>query len=274
MIKNFVILLSEEKIKEKDEETITYSNFGEYSVIEKLELKLPKTEITIERKSENQFSYYRKNSQSEITNKIIPRTGKDLKIELAPILPLNLPAKKTNDLMFLRLAKSVYIEKNSNIDVLVQFPIEIGVYIVSSDNSKDFFDCFTCEPMHSRFALYGTPEFGNLCMYSKVGIVDKTENEPYIYAFMKVSISNQLPQGITIGKLVFPVTAHNIYYKDDDNEAHIDDIKAEIQKGYSGDVIAIEHTSYSSKNKDQMKLAPKTTTEESKEKFVMERGFD
>ena len=264
--------MSEEKLKERTQESERYSNYGEYTVVEKLELKLPKTEIVIERKSEEQFSYYRKDSQGNTTNKIIPRIGKDLKIELAPILPLNLPAKKTNDLMFLRLAKPIYLEKNSNIDILVQFPIEIGVYILSGDSSKDFFDCFTCEPMHSRFALYGTPEFGNLCMYSKVGIVDKTENDPYIYAFMKVSFSNQLSKGVTIGKLVFPVTTHNIYYKNDDNVAHIDDIKATILSGSLGNIIEIEHMAYS--NDSQLKIAPKTSTSENTGKFVMERGFD
>ena len=276
LVRNFVTISSEEKIKEKDQESKIFSNYGEYSVVEKLELKLPKTEITIERKSENQFSYYRKNSQGDIANKIIPRTGKDLKIELAPILPLNLPAKKTNDLMFLRLAKPIYVEKNSNIDILVQFPIEIGVYITNtSDNSKDFFDCFTCEPMHSRFALYGTPEVGHLCMYSKVGVVDKSENEPYIYAFMKISISNQLAKGVLIGKFVFPVTNHNIYYKNDDNVAHIDDIKAIIQNGPRSDVIEIEHMDYSNKSDGQLKLSPNTSiSSNNNSKFVMERGFD
>ena len=267
--------MSEERLKEKNQESERYSTYGEYTIVEKLELKFPKTEITIERKSENQFSYYRKNSQGKITNKIIPRTGKDLKIELAPILPLNLPAKKTHDLMFLRLAKPIYVGKNSNIDILVQFPIEIGVYVTNTDGSNDFFDCFTCEPMHSRFALYGTPEFGNLCMYSKVGIVDKSENDPYIYAFMKVSISNQLTNGVSIGKLVFPVTNHNIYYKNEDSVAHIDDIKASVQKGYKDDVLEIEHMAYSDKSKEQWKLAPNPSVSSNNNgKFVMERGFD
>ena len=263
------------ELKEEKQKTGEFSNFGEYIIDENLELKYPKTEIKIEKISENQFSYYRKNSQNEITNKIIPRTGQELKIEIAPILPLNLPSKKTNDLMFLRLAKSIYVEKNSNIDILIQFPIEIGVYITNtSDNSKNFFDCFTCEPMHSRFALYGTPEIGNLCMYSKVGVLDKSEHEPYIYALMKVSISNQLDKGVVIGKFVFPVTNHNIYYKNGDNVAHIDDIKAIVQKGYKDNVIEIEQIDYSKKNKDQLLIAPNTSTSSNKGKFVMERGFD
>ena len=250
-----------------------FSKYGTYVIEDKLELKLPKTEIVIEKKSDNQFSYYRKNSEGQITNKLIPIKEKELKIELAPILPLNLPAKKTNDLMFLRLAQSIYVEKNSKIKILVQFPIEIGVYIINQqENSQDFFDCFTCEPMHSRFALYGTPEVGHLCMYSKVGIVEKNQHEPYFYALMKISISNKLEMGQTIGKFVFPVTNHDIYYRDEDNVAHIDDIKAKIKKDYANDVMTIEHVPFSEKDKD-WKLSPKMVSQ-TMQSFVMDKGFD
>ena len=157
---------------------------------------------------------------------------------------------------------------------MVQFPIEIGIYITSSDNTRDFFDCFTCEPMHSRFALYGTPEFGNLCMFSKVGLVDKSENDPYVYALMKISISNQLDNGVTIGKFVFPVTNHNLYYKDGNTEGHIDDIKATVKKGFATDVIEIQHLEYSNKDKEKWTISPKTSVADGQNKFVMERGFD
>ena len=51
----------------------------------------------------------------------------------------------------------------STVNVIIQFPVEIGIFVINlSDDSKDLFDCFTCEPMHSRFALYGTPEKGKL----------------------------------------------------------------------------------------------------------------
>lgn len=266
-------MASTEKIIEKNQKTNEYSNFGEFVIDKNLELKYPKTEIKIEKKSENQFSYYRKNSEGKITKKIIPRLEKDLKIELAPILPINLPAKKTNDLMLLRLAKPIFLEKKSKIDILVQFPIEIGVFILNqTDDSPDFFDCFTCEPMHSRFALYGTPEFGNLCMYSKVNVVEKTEKEPFIYAFMKISIANELNKGKTIGKFVFPVTNHDIYYKDGDDNAHIDDIKATMKEEYSKEIIEITHVEFSEKEKN-WKLAPNLSKTE-EQKFVMEKGFD
>lgn len=259
--------IESEKIQSK------YSGFGTYSVTGTLELILPKTEITITHESSNKFSYRRKNSQNEITNKLVSTNSDSLKIELAPILPLNLPAKKTNDLMFLRLQKQVFVSKKSKLDILVQFPIEIGVFVVNDSDSFDFFDCFTCEPMHSRFALYGTPEKGNLCMYSKVSLLNKHEPQDYVYAIMKSTIENPLDKGVQVGKFVFPVTYHDIYYKDGGSEAHIDDIEMKIDEQIIGQVAKLSHVQYTKKDQN-LKLAPRSTEKTEKLAFLMDRGFD
>jgi uncharacterized protein len=259
---------------EEKQSSKKYSGYGNYQIVDKLELTLPKTEIIFERKSDNQFSYYRKNSENKIVNKLIPRKGKDLQIELAPILPLNLPQKKTDDLMFLRLANSVFVGKESMMEILVQFPIEIGIFIINlTDGSKDFFDCFTCEPMHSRFGLYGIPDGGKLCMYSKVAVLSKHEYDEYIFAIMKVSLKNKLNHGVSIGKLVFPVSYHDIYYLDGKSEAHIDDIKATLKNDINQEVINIIHVPYSKKNSD-WKLAPRSEPKFEKIGFTMDKGFD
>jgi len=250
-----------------------YSNYGEYSVSDKLELSLPKTQIIIEKK-ENRFSYYRKNSEGQEITKSIPSKKEKVRIEIAPILPLNLPAKKTNDLIFLRLAESIFVEKNSKADILVQFPIEIGVFVVNSDGSKDFFDCFTCKPMHSRFALYGTPDNGKLCMYGKVSLLEEsTKPEPYIFAKIRITITNELNEGASVGKIVFPVTHHNIYYMNSASDAHIDDIEAFIKKESTLKIMKIKHVEYSKKD-NNWKLAPRADTKAEKRKFEMDRGFD
>lgn len=259
---------------EKNSATKNYSGYGHYQIEDKLELKLPKTEILFERKSNNQFSYYRKNSENKIINKIIPRKSNDLQIEISPILPLNLPAKKTDDLMFLRLANSVFVEKESKIDILIQFPIEIGIFIINpTDGSKDFFDCFTCEPMHSRFGLYGIPDGGKLCMYSKVTVLDNHEYDEYIFAIMKVSLENTLDHGVSVGKLVFPVSYHDIYYLDGKSESHIDDIKATIKNDFFNDVIDINQVNYSKKN-NEWNLSPRSEPKTEKKVFTMDKGFD
>ncbi|MHA7647774.1 DUF432 domain-containing protein [Nitrosopumilus sp. S4] len=249
-----------------------YSGYGEYSISDKLELKLPKTEINIEKKSDNRFSYYRKNSKNQEIRKSIPKSDGNIKIEMCPILPLHLPAKKTNDLIFLRLAESIFAEKQSNINILIQFPIEIGIYIINqSDGTKDLFDCFTCEPMHSRFALYGTPEKGNLCMYSKVKLLEKDESYPYIFAKMRVSITNELDTGITIGKLVFPITNFNIYYLNDSSEVHIDDVSGIVKSSPGENVIDIARNEFTNKE-GEWKLVSYSSKE--KVTFTMDRGFD
>ncbi len=250
-----------------------YSNYGEYSISNSLELFLPKTQIKIEKK-ENSFSYYRKNSEGQELRKLLPGKKEKMEIELVPMLPLNLPAKKTNDLIFLRLKESIFIEKNSKSGILLQFPIEIGIYVINTDNTKDLFDCFTCEPMHSRFALYGTPEEGRLCMYGKVGLLEETEKpDPYVFAKMKASITNELKQGVSVGKLVFPVVYHNIYYEDNSSNAHIDDIGVTIKKIIQSKIIEIKHLEFTKKD-GNFKLSPKTKFKGEKSKFTMELGFD
>ena len=48
-----------------------YSSYGEYSISDRLELHLPKTQIIIKKK-ENRFSYYRKNSEGQELTKSVP----------------------------------------------------------------------------------------------------------------------------------------------------------------------------------------------------------
>ena len=250
-----------------------FSGYGMYTISEKLDLLLPKTEIHITRKLDGRLSYYRRNSTNQEIKKSLPQSNKDTQIELCPVLPLNLPAKKTNDLIFLRLDESLFVEKKSTTTVLIQFPIEIGVFVInSSDNSKELFDCFTCEPMHSRFALYGTPERGNLCMYSKVKLLENNESDPYVFAKMKVTLSNELDHGVTVGKLVFPITTHTIYYRDNSHEVHIDDIQGEIKHDLNRDVIEINPENYSIKEEKWSTVS--YSDKKDKSSFVMDKGFD
>ncbi|MGY5151957.1 MAG: DUF432 domain-containing protein [Candidatus Nitrosopumilus sp. bin_6a] len=251
----------------------TFAGFGQYDVAEKLELQLPQTQIKIERKSDSRFSYYRKNSENHEIRKSIPQTKDNIRIELCPILPIHLPSKKTHDLIFLRLEESIFVEKKSTANILIQFPMEIGVYVLNStDESKELFDCFTCEPIHSRFALYGTPENGKLCMYSKVKLLEKDDSDPYVFAKMKVNITNELDNGVFIGKLVFPVTSHNFYYGDKSSEVHVDDITCTVKHDENTDVIKINHKAYS-KTKKMLKLVSYSKNSDKKQ-YTMDKGFD
>ncbi|CAD6520765.1 conserved hypothetical protein [metagenome] len=251
----------------------TFSNYGNYEVSDKLDLHLPKTEIYLKRKSNNRLSYYRKNSSNQEIRKSILQSDESTRLELCPILPLHLPAKKTHDLIFLRLDESIFVEKKSTINVLVQFPIEIGLFLINSnDESKELFDCFTCEPMHSRFALYGTPEKGTLCMYSKVKLLDDLDLDPYVFAKLKISLTNELTHGVFVRKLIFPITSHTIYYIADSSEVHIDNITALIKEDVNNEIIEINREEYVKKS-NNWKLVSYSDDKDNKP-FVMDKGFD
>ena len=141
------------------------SNYGIYDLKDELELLLPNTSIKFHRISDNAFSYFRKNSEGNIIEKIIPVKSNDLKIELAPIRPLNHPARRTNHI-FLKFDKAIHLSANSAASIFIHCPIEVGIFLIH-DSIHDSLDWITCDPLNSRFALYGAPDTGILCKYAK-----------------------------------------------------------------------------------------------------------
>lgn len=247
-----------------------FSDYGKYVVSENLDLTLPKTKIQFTRKQDGRLSYHRIDSSDNEIKKSLSSSN-STEIEICPVLPLHLPAKKTHDLIFLRLEESMFVEKNSTANFLIQFPIEIGVFILNSqDKSKELFDCFTCEPMHSRYALYGTPDNGNLCMYSKVKLLEGDESFPYVFAKMRVMLKNKMSHGVSVGKLVFPITSYTIYYSGN-SEVHIDDTKGTILKDTNKEVIKIQKVNYENKDKDLQRV--RYSERQDTDTFVMDKGF-
>lgn len=246
------------------------SKYGRFDVEDSLELSYPETDIKFKREIDESFHYYRKNMEGSITEKIITRTSEKLQVEVCPILPINLPAKKTNDLMFLRFEKQIYVSKNSKVDIFVPFPIEIGVFVINDDGKSSLLDCFTCEPIHSRFGLYGTPENGHLCMYAKVPI--SKHRESFVFALTKISIVNNTDSGQLVGRIVFPVTEHNMYYVENSTEAHIDDLSMILENDLGKIVARVSKVNYTPK--PNWKIAPTIATQDEFKEFLMDRGVD
>lgn len=204
-----------------------YSSYGLYEIEEEKILFFASVEIRIKRESENVFLYLRKDSEGNITEKVIPVKGNKMKIEVVPIRPLNYPARRTN-FVYLKFDQEVFLSKNTSTSFLVRCPIEIGVFLVH-DSHKDSMDYFTCDPSSSRFGLYGAPDTGKLCKFFKVPIV-KTEldSEPFLSCVMKINFENLLERGYTITKTIFPITDHFLYYKED--KAQLDSLKVTLRK--------------------------------------------
>ncbi len=204
-----------------------YSSYGLYEIEEEKVLFFASVEIRIKRESENVFLYLRKDSEGNITEKVIPVKGNKMKIEVVPIRPLNYPARRTN-FVYLKFDQEVFLSKNTSTSFLVRCPIEIGVFLVH-DSHKDSMDYFTCDPSSSRFGLYGAPDTGKLCKFFKVPIV-KTEldSEPFLSCVMKINFENLLERGYAITKAIFPITDHFLYYKED--KAQLDSLKVTLRK--------------------------------------------
>jgi hypothetical protein len=218
----------------------TFSNYGIYDLESDLELLLPNTIIKFHRISDNAFSYFRKNSQGKIIEKIIPVRSNDLKIELAPIRPLNYPARRTSH-MLLEFDKEIYLSENSAASIFVHCPIEIGIFLVH-DSNHDSLDWITCNPLNSRFGLYGSPDTGKLCKYAKVSLATNyDDSDSYLEGVMQIVIENTLSFGQSISKVVFQITDNSVYYQG--SKTIIDGIKITMKKRAAVNIADVKTTS-------------------------------
>ena len=204
-----------------------FSNYGIYEINDNLELFLPDTIIKIEKIGENAFSYYRKDSEGKITEKMIPTKSNTLKIEMAPIRPLNHPARRTG-YVFLKFDKEIYLSQNSAASIFVHCPIEVGIFLIH-DSKRESLDWVTCNPLNSRFGLYGSPDTGTLCKYAEVSLAtDFSDSIPYVEGVMKIVIENNLESGQTVSQVIFPITDNSLYYED--SKSILDGIKVTLKK--------------------------------------------
>ncbi len=226
------------KTMDTDSDT-AFSNYGLYDLDSDLELLLPNTVIKFHRISDNAFSYFRKNSEGKIVEKIIPVKSQNLKIELAPIRPLNHPARRTSHI-FLQFDKEIYLSANSAASIFVHCPIEIGIFLVH-DSNHDSLDWITCNPLNSRFGLYGSPDTGTLCKYAKVSLAtDYSDSNSYLEGVMQIIVENTLSFGQSISKIVFQITDNALYYQD--SKTIIDGIKITMKKRAAVNIADVKTT--------------------------------
>ncbi|RNJ75615.1 MAG: DUF432 domain-containing protein [Nitrosopumilus sp. D6] len=135
-----------------------------------------------------------------------------MSIQVAPIRPLNHPARRTSH-MYLEFDREIHLGENSAASIYVHCPIEIGVFLVV-DSNKDSLDWISCNHADSRFCLYGPPDTGILCKYARVSLAtDYDDSRPYVDGVMKIVLTNTLKSGQAVRKVVFPITDNSLYYE-------------------------------------------------------------
>jgi len=243
-----------------------YANYGLYEIKEELALFFPSVEIRIKRKDESNFSYLRKDPEGKIAEKIVPVQGESMKIEVAPIRPLNYPAHRTN-FIYLKFDQEVFLSENATTSFLVRCPVEIGVFLVH-DSHKDSMDWFTCDPSQSRFGLYGAPDTGNLCKFYKVPIVkNEFDSIPFHNCVMRLNFENLLGRGYPITKAIFPITDHFLYYKD--NKAQLDSLDVTLRKR-----MIIEYVETAERRLENIDWTKSPSWEKDTETPSMEMGLE
>ncbi len=242
-----------------------FSNYGVYEISDQIELSLPNTIIKIERIGENAFSYFRQDSEGNITEKMIPAKSNTINIEVAPIRPLNHPARRTG-YIFLQFDKEIYLSENSAASIFVHCPVEIGLFLIHNSH-RESLDWVTCNPLNSRFGLYGTPDTGTLCKYAEVSLAtDYRDSIPYVEGVMKIVIENTLNTGQTVSKVIFPITDNSLYYED--SKTILDGIKVILRKRA---VVSIADVSIESAKTDWTKSP---TWEDTTVSTAMEMGLE
>lgn len=217
-----------------DNQNSEYSSYGIYTIDDYLELSFPNVTIKIKKIGDAIFSYNRIDSEENLVEKIIPAPSSVLKMEISPIRPLNHPARRT-DYLYLDLESPIYLSSGASAVVLVNCPIEIGIFLINGENS-DSLDWFTCNPLNSRFCLYGSPESGTLCKYAHSDIVESLDASiPFINGIMKIDLKNTLSRGLTVTKLVFPISDYSIYYKN--SKAIFDSLTSVLKKKLTLEIL-------------------------------------
>ena len=259
--------LSESHNSNYSKNIVNNFEYGVHTVEDKLEFHLPNSHILLERISDDKFHYKRINS-SDVVEKIISVRTPNLEMEFIPTHPLYTPSYKT-DYMFLRLVQPIFVSRNSVTDIFVSIPIENGLFFTGNE-IREPFDVFSCEPAYSRYALYGDPDQGTLCKYAKVMINTQEDKfDQYIRGRLKITIDNELDTGISLGKIVFPIQDHDIYYNQID--AAFDDLKINVKDRLGVKVVDIVQQNETGPKgwSRSPRLEKKTDI-----KFAMEKGFD
>lgn len=190
-----------------------FSNYGKYVIEDELNLELPYTSISFKKESEKKFAYDRIDSQDSKCSKIITTKSDAPEILLVPITPNHQPSNEANHIL-LKFDREIMLEHDSTARFNLNCPIEIGIYLL--DGKKSFLlDSCTCEPMHSRFAIYGDQEEGILCKYMEISTREVQDHaRPFVYAKMSLEIVNQLKSQTAINKIIIPVQNLRLFYNE------------------------------------------------------------
>lgn len=179
-----------------------FYNLSEFSVI------LDNLTLIVEKRDE--FYIYRRvieSDVSEVKERII--LGKDGKVILNPVEPVNLPKEITNYLQ-IKFKRSIVSEPGSSFSVFLTFPLEIGVFLAGK-KSMEVIDIFGLTK--PKYTLYGNPRNGIICRYWESDVFSKIpETNPLEEGVMELRIVNESGEWQEVSMVVFDIYGMKIFY--------------------------------------------------------------
>ncbi|KQC08103.1 MAG: hypothetical protein APR54_05035 [Candidatus Cloacimonas sp. SDB] len=156
------------------------------------------------------FLYKRKlEDKSEVEKLILSNKSK---LIINPVEPLNFP-KHITDYLMLEFDKDLIIAPNTEKNIFVTFPIEIGVFIVSK-NGFEPLDNISLIP--AKYSLYGDPQNGVLVRHHKTSVNLKSPSvDPLRQGVIDLNIKNTDSNWITITKLIINSYDMKLYFSSD-----------------------------------------------------------
>jgi hypothetical protein len=132
------------------------------------------------------------------------------KIIVCPVEPVNIPNPDISEHLLIELTNPVVIASGVNDSFYVNFPIEIGVFLVDKKDVERI-DIFT--KTKPKYTLYGPPEKGIVCKWWKSDLHhEEPQVDPLFEGAMKVEIKNNYYEWMELHKVVFGACDMNIFY--------------------------------------------------------------
>lgn len=174
--------------------------FGNYNIPVKIETGV---NISLEQEGEN-FIYHRE--VGEVKEKVL--LGRCNRLILNPVEPVNTP-KHITRFLCIDFKKPVVVQPDTERNVLLKFPIEIGVFVAGK--SLEFIDVFSL--VKQKFTLYGDVDTGRICKQWKSDVYTSLpESDISREGIVELSIENSEKKWAEVNRVVLNADSMKIYY--------------------------------------------------------------
>ncbi|MCE4621524.1 MAG: DUF432 domain-containing protein [Desulfurococcales archaeon] len=140
---------------------------------------------------------------------------------LHPITPTNLPEPGLYEHFMVQLDKPIALDPDERMEFDVYLPVDLAVTLVAGEDGVRHIDIFSLTT--PKMAVYGTVREGVIARFLKPG-----RPGPGM-AVMRISIKNEHEAPVLVRRIVGPLRALKVYYKDGTWDARYSSVRVEVK---------------------------------------------